>query len=365
MIDDYSVMCSGTEHTWVAICATVVIIVFIVGVPAGLALTLLLELRKSDAEIEQNRWIVNRLAEEASVPVEDAYEVLRTTSLVHTAAFTSSFKSRFFVWEPLDMLRKLLICGAIVFAGPGSTAQTVLAIVLSFAFFAAHVHCWPCKQQVDNVLRALCEAHIFLACVVALALKSDLSEGHGEDFYGSLLVVSLVIGVLVPAALCCYEKARAVREAVRQEEGTDLSGSISVPLPQKSRAFRVHALGLGDPNGVLLDLVDTLRAEYSDYCMTTHLSSEIVGDDDGEDSCSTAANPYNIDGGFYEASMPEPERRLQHFIPTSFMYEPSSSATPSVDGTEVGPSRPLSPLPRRLHVPNPLNKSLYLATHLT
>ena len=49
------------------------------------------------------------------------------------------------------MLRKLLLIGVALAAGPGTVLQLAVAIATSFVFFAAHVKTWPFRlPQADN-----------------------------------------------------------------------------------------------------------------------------------------------------------------------------------------------------------------------
>ena len=278
---DYSVPCSGDKHEFFSVLAAAVITVFIAGVPLVLAWVIFQEKRKSatNSGKDEERWIVNRLAEEGSVSDEDAIDVLQTVRFGRSAAFTSSFKSRFFVWEALDLLRKLLLVGMIIFVDAGSTLQVTVAVVLSFVFFAAHMRVWPCKLEADNILRAACEAHIFLLCVVALVLKSDLRfETLGQEFYGWLLVSTLMVVAGIGVVCVALKMRQASRDLDRMRlaagDPSALERVSSAPLLTKQtlQAFRLHALGLSDRSGALVKAVKSLQDEHADYKVAMHLS---------------------------------------------------------------------------------------------
>ena len=89
MIDDW-LMCSGTTATWFVACDCRDCGVNCLPSEAGREVAQ--ELHKSATEMEQDRWIVHRLAEEASVRRRQFWVL--SANLGHTAALTTSFKSR-------------------------------------------------------------------------------------------------------------------------------------------------------------------------------------------------------------------------------------------------------------------------------
>lgn len=78
-------------------------------------------------------------------------------------------------------------------------AQNVVALVLSFGFFALQTSTRPYKLDQDNAFRAATEIHVFFVIVAGLALRGDLTdEKVTEDWYDWALFISFL--VLVPGA---------------------------------------------------------------------------------------------------------------------------------------------------------------------
>ena len=173
------------------------------------------------------------------------------------------------------MGRKLALVGMIIFAGQGSTAQCCLAVLLSFRFFAAQVGFWPCKLDADNQLRAACEAHIFLTCLVAVVLKTTLVvEKFKADDYGAVLVSTLVMLGLY-AIFCVYVKCRDASLLLTPQDTMKTKTQRTSDVLQCCNALKLYNLGFGDKNGILKRQVERLRERYQDRQV-----SELLSDSD-------------------------------------------------------------------------------------
>lgn len=278
LIDDYNIACYGEQHSRYQLGAGVVILVFIVGVPIFLFLLLSRTLGSQHKLTPEDQYIVSNLVLQGKevlgqFSADTANDILRMTYTGY-APLTSVFKTRFYYWESLDMVRKLLLVGMLVFAGQGSTAQCCLAVALSFGFFAAQIGYWPCKLDADNQLRASCEAHIFLTCVVALALKTRLEiEKFRTADYGALLIITLV-GLGLHACYCIAAKIRETRRLLAPQVDEDNDGVDQRRLSAFGNALKLHNLGFGDTENILFRHVQKLREQYNDFKVAEQLSDD-------------------------------------------------------------------------------------------
>jgi hypothetical protein len=93
--------------------------------------------------------------------VDTAKWVIRDVTIGRDYSFLmDAFKPDYLYWEALDMLRKLLLVGVVLWIGRGTVAQLSVAIVLSFGFFALQMNTMPYKVFTDNVFRASTEFHV-------------------------------------------------------------------------------------------------------------------------------------------------------------------------------------------------------------
>ena len=274
---DYDLLCEANTYRKLA---AAVIAVFIVGVPLCLVYLFWQKIRdtrmhslddtheREGSDAKEKQYIIDNLANQGRQILglfskEHAKDILQTVDADEAAFFAAGYKGRFFYWESMDMCRKLVLVGMIVFAGQGSTAQCSLAVFLSFLFFAAQIGWSPCKLTEDNHLRAAAEAHIFLTCLVSLALRTPLAtEAIKDEQYGAILYVTLCcLGLFATHSI--FRKVQMARKLLSPAAETHRRNrKQSDRRRQLEAAMKLHNLGFSDPHGILRAEVDRLRQKH-------------------------------------------------------------------------------------------------------
>jgi hypothetical protein len=199
---DDRLLCDSNEVARLQNLSFVVIVMFAFGVPIAFSLLLILNAREyAQTDAELNAQIAHRLANELQVDESVADFILRdVTAMGRDFSFImDAYSFRHYYWESLDLVRKLTLVGLVLLVRRGSIAQNLVALVLSFGFFALQMATLPFKLLQDNLFRAATEMHVFLVIVAGLALRNDLSgETIQEGFYDWGLFLSFL--VLVPGA---------------------------------------------------------------------------------------------------------------------------------------------------------------------
>jgi hypothetical protein len=132
----------------------------------------------------------------------------------------SSYRSAYFYFEAVDMLRKLALVGMLVVAGRGSLSQLFVGMCISLCSLVAQVRLSPLKHWEDNQLKAATEAAIVLTLLAGLMVTATRQAGSEEYFsvavYDAVLV-AVLIGVL-PASFVAtlLHKRRRVRQALHE-----------------------------------------------------------------------------------------------------------------------------------------------------
>ena len=62
---------------------------------------------------------------------------------------------RYYYFECVFLIEKLILTGLIIFLDPGSIFQAVCGTCVAFAFFTVEVAAWPYATDQDNVLKAV------------------------------------------------------------------------------------------------------------------------------------------------------------------------------------------------------------------
>jgi hypothetical protein len=127
------------------------------------------------------------------------------------------FKPKYWFWEVVELLRKLLLSGILSLVGRGSIAQAALGTVISFAFFALHLRLLPYKSSTLNVTKAVSEIQIFAVLLLSVILQSHNvgfdSEVVTVDDYGLMQTVATVLIAPVIICLIAYNVKGLVAEA--------------------------------------------------------------------------------------------------------------------------------------------------------
>lgn len=159
---DDRLQCDSSEVASLQLFSLVVIVVFAFGVPVGSSVLLIRNAHEyAQIDTELNAQIARRLADEFQVDESVADFILRDVSAMgQTFSFImDAYSFRHYYWESLDLVRKLLLVGLVLLLGRGSVAQIIVALMLSFGFFALHMRTWPYKLYPDNLFRAATEMH--------------------------------------------------------------------------------------------------------------------------------------------------------------------------------------------------------------
>ena len=118
-----------------------------------------------------------------------------------------SYRPSCFWFEPIDMLRKLALSGALQFFSRGSSAQVMVGCMVSFCSFGLQVKVAPYEEPESNLLKMLVDFQIFvtfLVCFILHVLRlphSESSEPIDAEQYGEILVVMWVGFIIVAAGL--------------------------------------------------------------------------------------------------------------------------------------------------------------------
>jgi hypothetical protein len=140
---DYSVGCESPAYTLMWLMCAVLVVLWPVGLPSGLLFMM---------------WKERELIKAGDPDTEQKFDFV-----------LSDYQSSHWYWECVELFRKLILSGLISVFQRGSIAQTVLATLISFMFFALSFHVQPFNTARMNAIKICSEFQIFgilLACVV-------------------------------------------------------------------------------------------------------------------------------------------------------------------------------------------------------
>eukprot|EP01045_Picozoa_sp_COSAG04_P009171 COSAG04_NODE_525_length_13096_cov_16.943602_2_plen_592_part_00 len=245
---DFRVHCSTQMHFVYQGVAGVLIALFAVGTPVWLVRMMMLRMGEYSASSDSDRFVARRVADELKIDDKQAMEAIRDVSTGREYSFlVNAYKSRYFYWEGVDMVRKLMLVGMLVVAGRGSAAQLFLAVCVSCTALVLQVTLQPYKHWEDNVFKALVEVHIFLVVTVSLVLKflgtdAGYQEAIDEAIYDYILLGSFVVAIPIGLVWTVCAKRSMMRASLRERAvvGEDEESMMQA----KQRAVRLLHLGL-------------------------------------------------------------------------------------------------------------------------
>jgi hypothetical protein len=231
--NDLSIDCSDPTHKSATTVAALMVILFSIGLPV-MYLLLLFPHRKGFAG-QSGR---------SQVALSDV-KILRF--------FYLDYKPKYFYWEVLECLRKLLLTGVAVTILPGSLIQSVLSLGVIVVYAVAVAHFKPYRIARDNALALVLYSMLAVTLFIGLLLKvKDGYENSGkyEDGFSAAsmtcVLVGTIVGVLVAGiGAVVYDTRRVLREPLLQHK----EGRSIVALPPLGGAsfdlFLSHAQDLG------------------------------------------------------------------------------------------------------------------------
>ena len=247
METDYRVDCNSSQHTIYKLISGVVIVVFSLGIPISLVVLMLRRIEDYGSGTDSDRFVARRAADELKIDDIAAADAIRDISTGREYSFlVNSFKPRYYFWEGVDMIRKLILVGLLVMVGRGSVAQLFVAVVVSVALLVLQVTLQPYKHWEDNAFKAGVEVHISLTVTCALVLKCLGSQNEGEEvlpasFYDFMLVGSFIGSIPVGFVWTVCAKRAMMRESLEERA---MAGDDDSSTRAKQRAIKLLHLGL-------------------------------------------------------------------------------------------------------------------------
>ena len=119
----------------------------------------------------------------------------------------NDYKPGFHFWDTLEMLRKAIITGLLMFFRKGSLLQLFVAITISIGFTSATAWFQPYRDIMPNCFKMGTEMALLFTLILAVLLKVDLAdEDISADFVGQMMLVVNVAfpGLSFMAGICGF-----------------------------------------------------------------------------------------------------------------------------------------------------------------
>lgn len=199
---DYSINCLDAKHTVYRAVATISFVVYAICVPIAIAW-----------KMYHNKHILKRHSAENDKGSSAGSAQQRADGFSPFVAglffYAKPYRKGFYLWETVDLFRKLLVVSIIVFIADGTSLQLAVGVVFAVGALVLQLMYKPFKHPAENALAAIAQGIIALALVVGGLLRSNGFEVEAKIQSGD--VDSVVAGVyMITSGAILYIAAAVV-----------------------------------------------------------------------------------------------------------------------------------------------------------
>jgi hypothetical protein len=191
LVADYSVVCWSAEHRSAVVVCFIFMGIWVIGIPAFVAGSL----------IKNKKHLFNDKSE-------------RHVEVIHEyGSLYLQFEPEYYLFEVTVIFKKMLLTGALLVIGPGSSVQLVLALMVVLLNLLVVLKLMPYRDTTDDLLSFLVSLQMIITLLSALLLKTDKDNDktYDPDMMGAGLVLINMMGllVLVASIVALHPKVRA------------------------------------------------------------------------------------------------------------------------------------------------------------
>eukprot|EP00949_MAST-11_sp_MAST-11-sp1_P001911 g1911.t1 len=114
------------------------------------------------------------------------------------------FEPRWYWWESMEMIRKMLLTGAIQVIGAGSSAQIMFGIIISLLHLCSVLKAGPYAADQDDVIQFLSSMALLLTLLIAFALKTDVEQDVYQRTAMDIILMTTHWSVILVGIFCQY-----------------------------------------------------------------------------------------------------------------------------------------------------------------
>jgi len=103
-----------------------------------------------------------------------------------------SYEPRYYWWEVLELFRKLLLTGLIIFIMPETPTQLAVGCLITLAFMVLYSYAQPYEDILDDVLQLFCQLAIFSNYFSGLLLMVKADGADQDEFHSFMLSMNLI-----------------------------------------------------------------------------------------------------------------------------------------------------------------------------
>ncbi|OQR99767.1 hypothetical protein ACHHYP_04479 [Achlya hypogyna] len=151
---------------------------------------------------------------------------LQNPSVVAGVGFIyAAYKDEFWFFEIIDLIRKLLMNGVIVFMGQGSINQVVIGLIIIFAYMSILLAVQPYKERSNNVVSSVAQMQLFVTLFAGLLIRMNVGNAQSLNLTQVSIVIIVTncftIGVIAIGVVLEKIKEMRLHRRIGQRKYTD------------------------------------------------------------------------------------------------------------------------------------------------
>lgn len=177
LVGDYSILCTDDRHRVLQVYSIIMILVYPLGIPTLYAVLL----------YRQRESLSRGTCDE---------------TLSSTAQLWAWYEPRFFYYEVVECIRRILLTGVTCWVYQGEAAQIVFTLIVTFVFLMVFEVCRPLKSRQDAWVYRWGEIVVYSSFFAALLYRVDVSDDreYSQQVFGWVVVLAhagVVLGLII------------------------------------------------------------------------------------------------------------------------------------------------------------------------
>lgn len=238
---DMSISCTSTYYYDGVIYASVMILLYPIGVPCLYYYLLYCgrsELKHRDDKPQEEKEVENdtvnplngglvgsrvkSVSSDGSITTSKARSAEKLSVGVARINFLwQAYQPKYWYWEVIETTRRLMMTAVLSVCAPGTTGQAVFAVVLSVIYIKLYSLCGPYTSTVDNVLAETGQFQIYCTFFGALIVQGVLLGNKWNNALGVLLVL-INLSVFAYILKVEYDVYHETKDNEIREEETEM-----------------------------------------------------------------------------------------------------------------------------------------------
>ena len=200
---DYSIDCASAEHKMYELYAQVCVIIYPLGIPLFYVWLLHRARKKLDPGQKhmEGRYGMEKGMKRA---IEERERFEEEQLEIRSLAFLyDSYEPKYYWFEVVETLRKLMLSGGLVLLDPGSVSQVIISIFICLASIRIFSGCEPYIEYKVDVFMEMSQWQIFFVMFAALLIRVDEMIGDDTNLKKKKIFDVILLGTqcLAPAVL--------------------------------------------------------------------------------------------------------------------------------------------------------------------